>query len=73
MLRYVNFDLESPKERKLAKRVGLAESDLADYAMTMGQVVRTWNCCYENRICILVEDTIISLLYSIHPFHIFTV
>ena len=60
MLRYVNFDLESPKERKLAKRVGLAESDLADYAMTMGQVVRTWNCCYESRICILVEDTIIS-------------
>lgn len=39
MLSYINFDLESPNERKLAKRVGLAESGMADYAITMGQVV----------------------------------
>ena len=39
MLSYINFDLESPNERKLAKRVGLAESGMADFAITMGQVV----------------------------------
>ena len=39
MLSYVNFDLESPHERTLAKRLGLAESGMAGFAITMGQVV----------------------------------
>ena len=62
MLSYVNFDLESPNERTLAKRAGLAESGKADYAITMGQVVSLTNIevLYENHICILVENTIIS-------------
>ena len=39
MLSYVNFDLERPDERELARQMGLAESVMADYAITMGQVV----------------------------------
>ena len=39
ILSYVNFDLERPDERELARQMGLAESVMADYAITMGQVV----------------------------------
>ena len=71
MLSYVNFDLESPHERTLAKRAGLAESGKADYAITMGQVVRYANIevMYENQIS-LSKTQSSHLFIVLHPFHI---
>lgn len=69
MLSYVNFDLESPHERTLAKWAGLAESGKADYAITMGQVVRYMyaniEVMYENQIS-LSKTQSSHLLYSTH-------